>query len=621
MGGEQQEDSHKKRFTPYAARPSRGKQRVQFVENPTVAGPSGPSASAGEIVAEITGWDKGSEADLISFVQSKTNPVVRLRNISYSGPLLLSRLPAKEAFALRKISGLKFRGQKLVISLQPQAREGGGGGGAGLQSVLAALRSFVRKGWNPSIGMCDISSMGEDPEVRRTGVRNIEDGRRTGEAICALLGEECPDLVSLRADKLGMSTLQPLATLLQRCPKVVNLSVAHNRLQNLDALVALRNAPLNELILVGNPVREREVQKNRTESAKWRNDVRKIFPTLRILDDAPVEDAEEEMEEEATAGPAKASGLPLEVRPGFVDMEETKAVADDFVAKFFPLFDVNRNALAPLYHPEACFSLTTSINPVPGYRMSGRTRGDDMSAWNPRARSLKAGGAAKKAAQLHRGPGAIVDALRHLPATRHPAPGSLDSSVVDAWMVTLPGPEGQEPIQAVFLTIHGEFIELSLNLRKSFSRTFLIAPAAPGSAAAQAGWGYTILNDELHVRFWSTNRAWRDAVAKAAEVPAPVASSTVPVVAPPAAVPLPAVQQPQEPQVPGQTAEQALQMKAANNLTDAQHAIVIQIQLATRLNYPFAVQLLAESAWDAGRAMEMFGAARAGVPAEAFLPG
>lgn len=88
-----------------------------------------------------------------------------------------------------------------------------------------------------------------------------------------------------------------------------------------------------------------------------------------------------------------------------------------------------------------------------------------------------------------------------------------------------------------------------------------------GTPAQVAGWGYTILNDEMHVRIWSTDVAWRDALAQGADPAAPGAVAAVP-------------QQQQQPQVagqiqqqgimvPGQTLEQALQLQAQHGLVSS----------------------------------------------------
>lgn len=202
--------------------------------------------------------------------------------------------------------------------------------------------------------------------------------------------------MSLRAEYLNLHSLHPLSTILSHCPKLANLSLANNKLPNFDALLPLRNTPLNELILTGNPVRENEVRKNGSESAKWRAGVRKIFPTLKILDDMPVEDGEEEMEDDQQASQRGPKGvqLPLPIQKGFADMDETRLLVADFVSKFFPLFDANRNALLALYHPNAVFSLSASTAAPPGHRPQNR-RVDDMTGWFGRNRSherVKGGG-------------------------------------------------------------------------------------------------------------------------------------------------------------------------------------------------------------------------------------
>lgn len=46
------------------------------------------------------------------------------------------------------------------------------------------------------------------------------------------------------------------------------------------------------------------------------------------------------------------------------------------------------------------------------------------------------------------------------------------------------------------------------NASRSFDRTFLIAPAAPGSRSANAGSPYTILNDQVVLRSHSSRPGW-----------------------------------------------------------------------------------------------------------------
>jgi hypothetical protein len=370
---------------PYAARPGRGKQRVQFVETPTIAGPSSSSVSGGDAVIEVRflqlaqqfrtleqttisltdyrlgkrnrgraqgayfeqDQDSAAECGFDTSRQGRTGLLLTtFFQITYSGPLLLARLPSKEALAVRRLAAsLKFKGEKLGLSLQTVGPSKGGLVDQAAQkqkdkvaAIVASIRSFIRSRWSPDILMCDLTGLNEDPAVRRAGIRSLEDGNKTGEVVCTILGEICPDLVSLRADRLHLHSLSPFATILAKCPKLANLSLARNALPNLDSLLPLRNAPLNELILTGNPVRENEVRKSGgQESLAWRNAVKKIFPTLKILDDSPLGDVEEEMEEEHGAtGPRKPGGglsLPKPVKKGFLDGEETKMIVTDFVSK------------------------------------------------------------------------------------------------------------------------------------------------------------------------------------------------------------------------------------------------------------------------------------------------
>lgn len=133
---------------------------------------------------------------------------------------------------------------------------------------------------------------------------------------------------------------------------------------------------------------------------------------------------------------------------------------------------------------------------------------------------------------MHAGPSAIVAALNRLPRTTHPL-HDASKFVVDAWLVPNVDVQartdaGTCPDALLFISVHGEYAEAPSQGVRSFDRTFLVAPAVPGSEAATHGWPCTIVSDQLTVRHYSLPDAWRSDSLPTGDVP-PDAGAAAPV--------------------------------------------------------------------------------------------
>lgn len=93
---------------------------------------------------------------------------------------------------------------------------------------------------------------------------------------------------------------------------------------------------------------------------------------------------------------------------------------------------------------------------------------------------------------LHIGAEEVMKSMMMLPKTQHDVAGAPEKFCVDAW------PVGQGEAMQLFISVHGQFVErectdllaISRNLRsfsvptegiRSFDRSFVLAPALPGS--------------------------------------------------------------------------------------------------------------------------------------------
>lgn len=180
-----------------------------------------------------------------------------------------------------------------------------------------------------------------------------------------------------------------------------------------------------------------------------------------------------------------------------------------------------------------------------------------------------------------------MTSYQKLPMTRHPIaePGKF---VFDAWQMEgllAPPAPGAPPATAMFATVHGQFTELPINGVRSFDRTFILAPAPPGSAAAVAGWPCVIVSDMLTLRVHSDPSAW-------------------------------------QPEAPAVAAHAPSGSERAPGISDEQQTLVVQLQGATRLTYQFALMCLEQNGWDAQTAFANFQSlnAQGAIPAEGFVP-
>lgn len=260
--------------------------------------------------------------------------------------------------------------------------------------------------------------------------------------------------------------------------------------------------------------------------------------------------------------------------------------------------DTNVEELRPAYDAEAIFSFMY-VHPVPP---RARAAGFFNSMKHQKAlrndllnelqqHDIMRLGAHSPTRGIHLGPDSIIKFFRRLPRTRHP---TTDPSkfVFDAWTIPSSRPQlagaGEDPLVDYFINVHGEFTEVTSGGVRSFDRTFLVAPAAPGSPAALAGWPCTILSDELCLRQYSGTESW--SIQPAATDPAPVAAAPAPVVT------------------------------TGSALSPDQQAMVLRLSTETRMNSEFSLMCLSQNNWnyDAAKANFMQLQAANTIPPDAF---
>lgn len=495
-------------------------------------------------------------------------------------------------------------------------------------NVVATLRRFLESRWDPHAQLLNLSHMQQDPllaeaQIRPPGAPGAH--KDLGTALWKLSGDMFPTLTTLSLEGNALKTLAPLATLGQYVPALANLSLENNELRmvrDLDGLASRKAGlpSLQELILVGNPLQQNALESGNEDG--YRRDVLAKFGQLRILDRKPVTDVEHGFaqlfkgrharQRGAEAAQVPLRSFPLNIASGFVD-GDAAAVAPEFLSHFFAAYDQGRAQLRAVYSANARFSYCINSSPPP------RARAERLVHTMPHQKSLTFDKYMELGARnvlrthntkallrsLHHGTDAIVAFLQRLPATTHPL-HDASKFVVDAWLLPNVDVKAQtsatdKPEALLFITVHGEFTEAPSQGVRSFDRTFVVAPAAPGSDAAQHGWPCVVVSDELMIRHYSREAAFAPgSLAVGGAPPAATPPGTAPAAPPTSATPAPAP-------MPGVAPEQ--------------HALALQLSAQTKLTYPFAVQCLQENGWDMARALAVFSSLQAAgsIPAAAFV--
>jgi nuclear RNA export factor len=450
---------------------------------------------------------------------------------------------------------------------------------------------------------------------------------------------------TLSLAKNDLKSLAPVSTLPDFIPTLRNLSLQDNDIKWVRDLafhqarargsVAKFNA-LSELILIGNPVHDNAVSAGNEQG--YRAEVLARFPELKMLDQTPISQVEQgfaqlpgtssaKKEQVGIAQGAANAGVevrnfPLEIPKGnFVD-EHAESIVPPFLAKYFQLFDHNRDELRPAYSADATFTIITASAVPPRARWSAyihrMPRQKDLSWKQYRdvsSHNVMQLGIRPASKGFPRGPGAIIATFNKLPKTTHPT-SDASKFVFDAWLLpntlinaTLSSSETQStrPDALIMISIHGEFAEAPSHGVRSFSRTMLVAPVTPGSQAASLGWPCVIITDQLTVRQYSGTSAWdKEAAMEQAANNAQQNANNVPA-------------QPSNGTLPAYLHN----VTPAANLTADMHSLAIQLAAQTGLTYPFAVQCLQDNNWNASMAMERFQALKASgsIPAQAFATG
>ncbi|KAF9970089.1 nuclear mRNA export, poly(A)+RNA binding protein, partial [Modicella reniformis] len=223
-----------------------------------------------------------------------------------------------QARAIRKLSGIRYKGHKLSIKTSMDnlviGRTGDDGQSSGEwqrivpsgqrivpsgqrivpsgHGTIESIRNFIRSRYNN--GFLNLENMAHDNILRAAKIIPPGQARGRGDVGTVMMkvaAELFPETTTISFAMNGLKSLQPISAVSQFFPNLQNLSLKSNDIQSyrdLEFLSGSRKLPkLRELILIDNPVRDRDIVKNK-DDLSYRSAVSKLFPTLQILDQVPV---------------------------------------------------------------------------------------------------------------------------------------------------------------------------------------------------------------------------------------------------------------------------------------------------------------------------------------------
>ncbi|KAJ3055798.1 nuclear mRNA export, poly(A)+RNA binding protein [Rhizophlyctis rosea] len=596
--------------------------------------------AGGPLDVMIQGVAGNPDLETVTAFLNRNAQNVRITNMQPmdNDTIVVSVEHAGQMATLLKLSGIRYAGGKLTMigpssSGPPPPRPGSGPA----TPIIPLLTSLVQSRYNQAAKFLNLESIHNDPNVVNSGIRTFEERTQFGAVICKIIHQHCPGVESISFASNRLRTLSHFESLHQQLPGLTALSFKDNQLNSLRDIepISGKDFPnLRELLMTGNPFRERDVKRPGGD-IKYRSDMKKLFPSIQVLDLEPI------LEDIQFGVDTMAMDLGLSVCGGFVDSEETAKTVQDFLQKFFHVFDNNRPQLVSFYDGNAIFSL--SVNPIKNPNPVAKSE-RNFDAWQPFNRNLfrvkePEIRVAKRLAHLKIGGDQIVQTMLRLPGTKHPVedPAEARRFVVDAFQ------RSDGPIPMLHVNVEGQFQETAIKWNRSFSRAFIIIPAQLNSRALQAGLPYAIINDQLIVRSFGSNKGWgRRGIEVGGFLPnlslggaAPQAhaggGAAPPVALAPAAgsdgvnmalanalggMSAPAPAPNPAPQLPDEATLRTYQLQ--HNLTDQQHSQIIALARATGMNYQFSLQCLNETQWSMNAAQQAFNSSRANLPAHAF---
>ncbi|KAI1369360.1 hypothetical protein F5Y08DRAFT_293119 [Xylaria arbuscula] len=431
----------------------------------------------------------GGLRDLLTFLERKSQTVghitrpVRIKKSQINGDFVYITASKEDAEEILKVNNFMFAGATLRITEVPEGlpnRDATPLSSTALE-MKEQLRSVLSTRYDVNAKLLNLSSLGEDPALNQMGFFR---GEATPEKMFKALMAICEGLfktpqakrdavVSISLAGNNINDVSQILSLTDTFPDIVNLDLSRNQFKDIKALQKWRHRlrSIQTLLLNENPI-EIAAPSYKEEVAAW-------FPKLLNLSGVQVQTPEQ-------VAAAAAASRPTPIPQGGPDFRDINRVGEGFITEFLTLYDTDRQNLAAKYYDEqSTFSVAVNTQ-------SPHEPGVPLPTWGDYIKfsrnHMKRNYGPARQQRLFTGLGQIQGLWRQLPPTQHPnITAQFDKYIIDCHPIHgLADPAGQNPlgVDGMIMTVHGEFDDQELGTTKttkrSFSRTFVLGPGAPG---------------------------------------------------------------------------------------------------------------------------------------------
>lgn len=480
-----------------------------------------------------------------------------------------------------KLHDFKFAGATLAIErIDDKAAASAFKSGESMSEEAKAtqekIRGILSTRYDVDLKLLNLSALGQDPGLLEMGMFGAQN--RISKMFPVLMvvcdklftsaQQKRDAIVSVTLTDNELDSISNVTMLAQTFPDIQNLDLSRNKFSEIRQLEGWRwkFRKLHNLRLLENPI---------DSSPTYKTDLLKWYPQLQILNDIQVRSPAEIEAAAQAKKAAKVSPIPI-AGPDFRDVN---GIGENFVRQFFPLYDSDRGSLASsLYDADSVHSISVNVS-APRSEDQAKTT-HSWSAYIRQSRNLlKITTPAARQSRTFKGVEAIKGLWIDLPPTRHPNLSTETSKyLVDCHPTSgLPDPTGQNlrGVDGMVLMIHGQFDEAPPNsseiITRSFSRTFILGPGAPGGPTIR------VVSDIMVLRAYS-----------------PLASA--------------ATEEGAEPNAPGQMDENVQKQQ-----------ILEELMKRTNMTAEYANMCLAEANWELEKALVVFEANKVCHYSESFV--
>ncbi|KAK8125235.1 uncharacterized protein PG998_000994 [Apiospora kogelbergensis] len=418
----------------------------------------------------------GGLKELLIFLERKATTAgklshsVRIKKSQLRGDLVYITASKEDAEHILKVNGFDWAGTKVHITeADEQAPNGAEASSlsADTQSVKENLRTMLAQRYDPGQKLLNLATLGKHPQKLFRALMVICDEQfKTAQAKRDAISSVT--LAGNNIDDVGQ-----VMTLTETFPDLIHLDLSNNSIKELRGLRKWQHRlrKIETILLINNPI-DASNPTYKDELVSW-------YPRLQNLSGTQVRTAEQ-------VAAAELANKPTPIPQSGPDFRDINGVGEQFITDFIGGYDTDRPNLAAKYYDEhSHFSLAVNTRsshppdmPLPSWGSYLKLSRNHVKITTTGARQQR----------LFSGMAVIQNVWQKLPPTRHPDLATqFDRYIIDCHPISgLADLSGQSPagVDGMIITFHGEFEdqdpETKATTKRSFSRTIVLGPGAPG---------------------------------------------------------------------------------------------------------------------------------------------